>query len=637
MDRFRVFTLLDAFQLLDRILDRGLVLGRHLVAELLDLFLGLVDQRFSIVLRIHELTALLVRVGVRLGVLDHLLDIAVGQTARGLDADRLFLAGGLVLGGHVHKAVGVDIEGHLDLRHAARGRRNAHKVELTQQLVVRRHFALALEDPDRHSGLIVVRGGEGLGLLGRDGRVAVDETGEHAAQGLDAEAQRGHVQQQHVLHIALQNAGLDGGAHGDHFIRVHALVRVATEEAFHRFLDLGHAGHAAHQHHIVDFGRRNARILERVLARLDGALDQVVHQAFQLGAGELHVEVFRTGGVGGDEGQVHFIGRGGRQLFLGLLRFLFQTLQGQLVLAQVDRGFLFELVCEVFDDTHVEIFAAQEGIAIGGFHFKDAIADFQHGHVEGAAAEVVDDDGAVIALVEAVCERSRGRLVDDAQNFQTRDLARILGRLALGVIEIGRHGDDGFFNFRTQIALGGFLHFLKDEGGNLARRVLLVAALHPGVAIGALGDGVGHHVHVFLHGRIAHGPADQALDGEKGVVRVGHGLALGGLADQALAVFREGDHGRGGPHALCVLDHFRLVTVHDGDAGVGGPKVDPDNFAHRVRLSCLAAGRGGGEKPEALPSRREPPPYWLAFKISTIWSSSDCSRTHSIVFTFTTL
>jgi hypothetical protein len=30
--------------------------------------------------------------------------------------------------------------------------------------------------------------------------------------------QRGHVQQNHILHVALQHAGLDGGAHGDDLV-----------------------------------------------------------------------------------------------------------------------------------------------------------------------------------------------------------------------------------------------------------------------------------------------------------------------------------------------------------------------------------------------------------------------------------
>src|SRR5207302_443100 len=60
-----------------------------------------------------------------------------------------------------------------------------------------------------------------------------------------------------------------------------------------------------------------------------------------------------------------------------------------------------------------------------------------------------------------------------------------------------------------------------------------------------------------------------------------------------LAIFHEGDHGRGGPRALGVLDHLRLLAVHDGDARVRGAKVDADDLAHVVTSSLLVGGRCG--------------------------------------------
>src|SRR6478736_5046988 len=63
-----------------------------------------------------------------------------------MDADRLLLAGGLIGCLHIDDAVGVDVEGDLDLRHAAWRRRNADEIELAEQLVVGSHLALALED-----------------------------------------------------------------------------------------------------------------------------------------------------------------------------------------------------------------------------------------------------------------------------------------------------------------------------------------------------------------------------------------------------------------------------------------------------------------------------------------------------------
>ena len=225
-------------QLGDGRLDGGLVGRADLVAQLLDRLLGRVDQRVGAVAGLDQLALLLVLVLEALGLLGHALDLGVAQAARGLDADRLLLAGRLVLGRHVHDAVGVDVEGDLDLRHAARRRRNADEIELAEQLVVGRHLALALGDADRHRALAILGRGEHLALLGRDGGVAVDQAREHAAQRLDAERQRRHVEQQHVLDVALEHAALDGGADGDHLVRVDALVGLLAEQLLDQLLHL---------------------------------------------------------------------------------------------------------------------------------------------------------------------------------------------------------------------------------------------------------------------------------------------------------------------------------------------------------------------------------------------------------------
>ena len=90
----------------------------------------------------------------------------------------------------------------------------------------------------------------------------------------------------------------------------------------------------------------------------------------------------------------------------------------------------------------------------------------------------------------------------------------------------------------AEIGFGGFLHLLQDHRGDLRGRILLAAGLDPGVAIVALDDLVGDELLVLLGHRIVVAAADQALDREEGVFRIGDRLALGRLADQPLAVCR---------------------------------------------------------------------------------------------------
>jgi hypothetical protein len=79
---------------------------------------------------------------------------------------------------------------------------------------------------------------------------------------------------------------------------------------------------------------------------------------------------------------------------------------------------------------------------------------------------------------------------------------------------------------------------------------------------------------------------------------IGDGLALGRLADQPLAVLGEGDDRRRGARAFRIFNDLRLAAFHDGDAAVGGAKIDTDNFCHERTSSApnefvpLACNRG---------------------------------------------
>ena len=79
-----------------------------------------------------------------------------------------------------------------------------------------------------HRSMISISPSTHLALLSGDGGVPVDELCEDAAEGLDAEGERGDVEEEDVGDVTGQDASLDGSAHGDGLVGVHSLRKITT-------------------------------------------------------------------------------------------------------------------------------------------------------------------------------------------------------------------------------------------------------------------------------------------------------------------------------------------------------------------------------------------------------------------------
>ena len=157
-----------------------------------------------------------------------------------------------------------------------------------------------------------------------------------------------------------------------------------------------------------------------------------------------------TRGVRGDEGKIYFRLHQLGQLDLCFFRGLLQTLDGHAVFAQIDSLFFFEFRYDPLNDALVDVITAQVRVAIGGFDFDNAFAHFENGDIKSSATQVIDRNRLVFFLVETVSERRCGRLIDDARYFKTRNLASLLGGLALAVVKICGNGDHRFGYFLSE-------------------------------------------------------------------------------------------------------------------------------------------------------------------------------------------
>jgi hypothetical protein len=106
----------------DELLGAGLLLYQQVVLELADELVGLVSQRVEVVAGVYLLAPALV-LGRVLNVGDHLLDVGLHEVGRLLDLHPLLGTGVLIAGWDVEDAIGVGVEGDLDLGKARRAGR----------------------------------------------------------------------------------------------------------------------------------------------------------------------------------------------------------------------------------------------------------------------------------------------------------------------------------------------------------------------------------------------------------------------------------------------------------------------------------------------------------------------------------
>ena len=251
-----------------------------------------------------------------------------------------------------------------------------------------------------------------------------------------------------------------------------------------------------------------------------------------------------------------------RELDLGLLGSLFQTLQRHRVLTQVDLMLGLESLGHVVDQHVIEVVAAEMRIAVGRLDLEYAVAEFQNRDIERTAAEVVYGDlHVVLLLVEAVCQCGRCGLVDDTAHFKTCDFAGLLGRLTLRVGEVCRNGYHRLADLLPEIILGRLLHLLQDDCRDLLRRILAAVDVDARGVVVALDDRVGRTRDVagYLVVLLAH----ETLDREYRALGVGNRLTLGRVAYLALSVFSECDYRRGSAVSLRVGDDHGLIALHN--------------------------------------------------------------------------
>ena len=217
------------------------------------------------------------------------------------------------------------------------------------------------------------------------------------------------------------------------------------------------------------------------------------------------------------------------QFLLGLFGRLGEPLQGLAIAAQVNQMLGLEGIGQPIDDATIPIVATQLGVPAGGFDVKDAIGDPQHRDIEGAPAQVEHQHPFDGTSIEAVGQGSGGGFVEDPFDADASQAPGVAGGLALGIVEIGRHGDHRCLHRLTEVG-GRVINQLAQQAGHqLLGGVFPFRgwANHPHIALVVGPDRVGHRQAALF--QFIPTPADVALEVGKGIARVEHQLAAGQL------------------------------------------------------------------------------------------------------------
>ena len=223
---------------------------------------------------------------------------------------------------------------------------------------------------------------------------------------------------------------------------------------------------------------------------------------------------------------------------------------------QVDAVLLLEAVADILEKQIVEIVAAELSVAVAGQHLDDAGLGLDNRHIEGAAAQVIDEHALEIALARVVGERGGGRLVQNPHTFQAGQLAGLTRRLPLGVVEVGGDRDHGLTHVGADLLRRPLAQRPQDHRRDFLRPVLLVAELD---------------LHVLAH---------LPLDRFDGALRRQHPLVLGRLADQQPPVLGQPDKGRQDGITLLGED-MRLTIANQGHLAVGRAEIDSYDGFHQ--------------------------------------------------------
>ena len=258
---------------------------------------------------------------------------------------------------------------------------------------------------------------------------------------IDAQRERAHIGDSDFIErgVAGEQPCLNRRAECYGMIRMDAAIGKTAEHPGDCAADNRHPGCPADQHDLAQRFGIDGAVTQRADHRIAQPLQQGIAAQFKLGGGDGCGQPLLA--IDHDEfSQIAQAQRPARG-FCGACQQRGAAISGQFC----QRGFGINFRLHHCRQRQVEIVTAEPVIARRGAYLDDTFKHFDHRDIKGSAAQIKHQKRlAIAAILHAESKRGGCRLVDQAPHREARKLASTPRRLALAVVEIGRHGDHRF-------------------------------------------------------------------------------------------------------------------------------------------------------------------------------------------------
>jgi len=381
----------------DGVGDGALVVGFELVGKLFLIFdtvLHLVDVVLKGVLGVDLLLDGLIFLSILLRVLDHFLDLLLGESTLIVgDGDGLFGSGSLILGAHSHDGVLIDFESDLNLWDTLWCWWDSVHVEFTKVVVVLGKSSLTLENVDGDGSLLILVGSENLGFLGWDDSSSWDDLGHDSSDGLNTKGKWGNINEEDILGLfrllTTEDTTLNGGTVSDSLVWVDTSVWLFTiEVVLDELLNLWDSSGSTDKYDLIDLALLHTGVIEDLGNWLECFFEKISAKFFESSSSDGFTEINSVHKTINSDLNLMDTG----EISLGLLDLVLQLLESSSITLNVFLVLLLEDLDEMLGNSLIEIFSSKMGITSSGNDLENSVIDGEEGNIESTSTKIEDND-----------------------------------------------------------------------------------------------------------------------------------------------------------------------------------------------------------------------------------------------------